>query len=181
MEVYSSPTEDMISSAPVRMLATAREICGWAMVAPAALGNPASRPAALVPIADGSAPTARSSPGAVEPSVPSSATSRWAGSTIAFPALVAPASAAAMTSRLLVVRISVFIGACGTFRRLVYSADAGALRLLGGRIAVMLGVMGRACSSSMQRRRVEPIPLKFATAGGRRPRRARTGLGPISD
>ena len=109
VETYSSPPADAISSAFVTMFATARESCGWATVAPAALGRPFNRPATWVPMAAGSAPTARNSPGAVDPSVPSSATSRCAGSTVALPALVAALMAPASTSRLFVVRISVFM------------------------------------------------------------------------
>src|SRR6478735_9396444 len=79
------------------------------MVAPLEAGIRASTAFTCPAMAFGSAPTARSSPGAVEPSEVSSAASRCAGSTEAWPAAVAAEMAACSTSRLLVVKISAFI------------------------------------------------------------------------
>ena len=75
----------MICSAAVRMLATARENAGWATVLPVTRGIRARIVSVLDFTTAGSAPTARSRPGAVEPWVASSAASRCAGSTEELP------------------------------------------------------------------------------------------------
>ena len=105
----SSPPARMICSPLVTTFATARDSWGWATVAPFADGSLVRMAFVLAPSVAASAPTARSRPGAVDPSVDSSAASRWAGSTMALPAAVAAPIAAASTSRLLVVRMSVFM------------------------------------------------------------------------
>ena len=95
-----SRTESVDKLARERRLADARTACA---------GQVSTARAAARRTSAGLAPTARSSAVAVDPPVSSKASSRCHGSTVACPFFVATATAAAMTSRLFVVRRSAFM------------------------------------------------------------------------
>jgi hypothetical protein len=112
VETYSSPSGRAICSAAPRALTNSRDSVGSATLGPAALGRLSTARAAARRTSAGFAPTARSSAVAVDPPVSSRASSRCHGSTVAWPFLLAMATAEVMTSRLFVVRRSAFMAPC---------------------------------------------------------------------
>ncbi len=115
VETYSSPSGRAICSAALIALANSREMFGSATEAPRAAGRFSTARTAARRRSAGLAPTARSSPVAVDPPVSSNASSMCHASTVAWPRWVAVATAEVITSRLLVVRRSAFIGSPGCF------------------------------------------------------------------
>ena len=180
----SSPAERMICSAPVRMFAVARGTPGCATVLPLTLGIRARMASVLDFTIAGSAPTARSRPGAVEPWVASSAASRCAGSTEELPSEVAAVAAPFTTSRLLVVRFSRFTaGSAFLYGILLLTVSTAAGRRADGvdrcGAAEATKPTQRVCM--VQRTKVECIPLKFACWADRAPQLDQPDLGSALD
>ncbi len=109
VEMYSSPSGRAICSAALSAFTNSRDRLGSTTLGPLALGRLSTARAAARRMSAGLAPTARSSATAVDPPVSSRASRRCHGSTVACPFLSAIAADEVMTSRLLVVRRSVFM------------------------------------------------------------------------
>jgi hypothetical protein len=109
VEVYSSPSGRAICSAAPMALTNSRARVGSATLLPLTVGSRSSALTAARRTSAPFAPAARSSAVAVDPPVSSSASSRCQASTVACPRWLAVATAAEITSRLLVVRRSAFM------------------------------------------------------------------------
>ena len=106
VDTYESPSEVISSCPAISTPWAARDSWGAATLVPLALGMPATTPLVRSSRLGAGTPTASSRPAGTPPGCATSAASRCTGSTCGLPFVVAPCTAAASASWLLVVSLS---------------------------------------------------------------------------